>query len=97
MMMSTLEPLVAFVTTLLKTTAQVSRVGQLPELVSMVPFTVLLVGHCLAVAGFTKNAYSGRLLSYVLVWLKRSFLSLHVDSCCNNGDCMEHDIIMMVN
>ncbi len=53
-------------TTVLKTTATVTKLGQLPGLVNMVPFTFLLWGHCLAVAGFTRGRYSGQhLLSFV--------------------------------
>jgi TRIC channel len=53
-------------TNVIKTTAAVTKLGQLPGLVNLVPFTVLLWGHCLAVAGFTRGRYSGQqLLSFV--------------------------------
>jgi len=53
-------------TNVLKTTASVTKLGQLPGLFNMVPFTFLLWGHCLAVAGSTRARYSGQqLLSFV--------------------------------
>lgn len=67
MIQSALEPAVAFVTQMLMTAARLSHVGDLPGLLTKVPHPVLISGHCLAIAGMTKQSYSGRLMSYVLV------------------------------
>ena len=73
MSMEMIEPGLALLTQLLKTVATMSHIGQVPELVAKVPTTLLLVGHCLAIAGMTKNAYSGKLMGYVMVggWCRR--------------------------
>jgi hypothetical protein len=63
---ATVGTVAGIATNVLKTTAAVTKLGQLPGLVSMIPFTFLLWGHCLAVAGFTRGRYSGQqLLSFV--------------------------------
>ena len=67
MIQSSLEPVVAFVTQMLMTAARLSHVGELPGLLTKIPHPVLICGHCLAIAGMTKQSYSGRLMSYVLV------------------------------
>lgn len=67
MIHSALQPAVAFVTQMLMTAARLSHVGELPGLLTKIPHPVLISGHCLAVAGMTKQSYSGRLISYVLV------------------------------
>jgi hypothetical protein len=66
MIQSSLEPVVAFVTQMLMTAARLSHVGELPGLLTKIPHPVLISGHCLAIAGMTKQSYSGRLMSYVL-------------------------------
>lgn len=51
---------------LIETTASVTHIGALPGLILTIPFTIILFGHCLAVAGATKARYSGlHFLSYV--------------------------------
>ena len=67
MMMTTLDHVVALVTKALMRMAALSRIGTVPGLIASIPLTVLLTGHCLAVAGMTKKAYSGRFMSYILV------------------------------
>lgn len=54
------------VTTVVRTSAAITRVGAIPGLIRVVPFAYLLLGHCLAVAGHTKGRYQNQhLLSYV--------------------------------
>jgi hypothetical protein len=55
------------VSDILSTAATVTRIDILPALVAHVPLTVLLVGHCLAIAGLTRGRYTGALLSFVQV------------------------------
>lgn len=56
----------ATATNVIKTVAAVTRIGEFPILVHIVPTSVLLVGHCLAVAGHTKGRYGAAyLLSFV--------------------------------
>ncbi|KAL4529332.1 hypothetical protein Ndes2526A_g04126 [Nannochloris sp. 'desiccata'] len=63
---ATVGTVAGIATNVLKTTAAVTKLGQFPGLVSLVPFTFLLWGHCLAVAGVTRGRYSGQqLLSFV--------------------------------
>jgi len=69
-MTAVIQPAVAFVTDLLKTSAKLSHVGDVPGLLTKVPYPVLLTGHCLAVSGLSKDLSSGRLLSFVVVrWM----------------------------
>jgi len=65
-MTAVIQPAVAFVTDLLKTSAKLSHVGDVPGLLTKVPYPVLLTGHCLAVSGLSKDLSSGRLLSFVV-------------------------------
>ena len=58
--------MLALVTSLLKTSASISRIGALPALVSKVPTEALLAGHCLSTAGLSKTS-SASLASYVQV------------------------------
>jgi len=67
MIAQTLAPAVELLVSVLKSFAALSRVGALPGLVAKVPVSLLLAGHCLAVAGMTKGAHGGRIASYVLV------------------------------
>lgn len=67
MINAALEPALAFLTQMLMTAARLTHIGELPVLLTKVPHPVLISGHCLAIAGMTKQSYSGRLISYVLV------------------------------
>jgi hypothetical protein len=70
--MVALQPAVEILVSVLKTVAALSRLAQLPVLVSKIPHDVILAGHCLAVAGMSKTVHTGRLASYVTVSLPGS-------------------------
>ena len=54
------------ISNVLQTTAAITHIGALPDLILTIPFSIILFAHCLAVAGATKTRYSGlHLLSYV--------------------------------
>lgn len=57
---------VGFVSNVLSSAADVAHIGDVPTLTSTIPFRVLLLGHCLAIAGMTRGRYPGsQLLSFV--------------------------------
>jgi hypothetical protein len=45
--------------------ASVTHVGEVAPLVDRIPIALLLVGHCLAVAGVSRGRYASQLLGYV--------------------------------
>lgn len=49
----------------LATTAKLTHIGEVPALIGRVPAEALILGHCLAVAAFTKGAWPTKLLGYV--------------------------------
>jgi len=69
-MTTVIQPAVAFATDLLKTSARLSHVGDVPGLLTKIPYPVLLTGHCLAISGLSKDSSSGRLMNFVVVrWM----------------------------